>query len=128
MRVKIGVGILGAFLAVRYMTPQVFVANSPEVNLAFVENIQSIPRRTVAFLKHPTDFSKQNEEVQRNQIAVNQTPGQKEYRQVMKGVYAAEDPSTKEVVVRIEAGTELEVKYITLPGGQQIKVFVPVEQ
>jgi hypothetical protein len=125
-RLKIIGAMIFAFTVVMLGSPRVFVADTPQIQGEAIAFWQYLPQRVMAFVQHPSDGEKQQSIVETAQIKQVEKK-ELEYKPVMKGVSAAEDPETKEQIVKIDPGTKLEIRYITADDGSKIKVFVPVE-
>lgn len=115
-----------AFVVVWVGSPRVFVANTPQVNSNFIAFFRYLPQRVYAMIQYPTDSEKQKSLIETAQIE-QRNGGDLEYRPVISGVSAAEDPNTKETIVKIDAGTKLEVSTVTLDDGRQVKIYTPVQ-
>ena len=128
-RIKIGITIIVSFMLVQTLSPVVFLANTPQINPQLAQNLQLVPARTMAFLRNPLDSTQAQREVELEQVAKSVTPPSQElnYKPITTGVQAAEDPSTGKKYVKIVAGTELEVKYLTLSDGRVVKVYTKVQ-
>lgn len=125
-RIKIFVSLLLALVVVAYGAPQVFVAGTPQIKSNFVAQLESVPLRFLGFIQHPVDSGTRTDTVE---TALMDTHGDKknlEYRPIGKGVYAAEDPFTKERFIKIEKGTKVEKRFVTI-NGQEVGVYVPAE-
>jgi hypothetical protein len=125
-RIKILIALIFAFGIVGLGSPRVFVADTPQVQVEFIAFFRYMPERIYAFIQHPTDGDKQADLVEVAQIEQVEKK-ELDYKPVMSGVSAAEDPTTKEIIVKIDPGTKLEVRYITLDNGQVGRVYVPVK-
>ncbi len=124
-RLKIFASLFLALVLVSYGSPYVFVAGSTQIKPEFIAQIQSSPLRFLGFIQKPTGSgTKDSEETE----LMNSYEDKKslDYKPIRKGVYAAEDPVTKERFVKIDKGTKLEKRYVTVDG-QEVMIYVPVE-
>ena len=124
-RIKMVVAILLSFGVVKLLSPVVFIADSPQINPNWAADLFSLPSRSIAFIQDPTNPDNNLKRVDIGHSA--QPPEALEYKPVMKGVYAAEDPVTGKKYAKIEAGTKLRAEEVKLSDGRIVLVYVPVQ-
>lgn len=114
-----------SLIIVSYGAPNVFIAGSTQIRPDFVAQIQTNPLQFLGMRGTPADSATQ---VAIEEELMNSREDKKnlDYKPIMKGVYAAEDPATKEEFIKIDKGTMLEKRYISVDG-REIMVYVPVE-
>ncbi len=127
-RLKMFGSILGAYVFVTLSTPHIFMANSSQFKPEFIAWMRSSPQIVYAMVRYPLDSEARDNAVQTAQIGNNTDKENLPFQSVAPGVYAAEDPETKERYVKVEKGTTIEVRYITLSDGRKVKVYIPVSQ
>ncbi|MEK7521958.1 MAG: hypothetical protein AAB569_00095 [Patescibacteria group bacterium] len=133
-RIKIVLVLLFTFFTVKTVAPNLFIANSPEINKVFIAEIINKPKEIAAipgkFLSSLSNFRLFNFEspsaptipIVRNEVAkikvdpkviaeVKQKtpPANVVFEYVSKGVSAAEDPQTGEKYIKVEAGTKYRI-------------------
>lgn len=125
-RIKIFVSLIASLAVVMYSTPKVFLADSPDLNPGFLAQLKIIPYTTYAYMRYPMNEEARNSLIGTAGMQTVTVDNSVEYRPVANGVYAAQDPETGETIVKLEGGTELEVKTIKTDNGGEIKVYVPI--
>lgn len=120
------VGIILAFTTTKYGAPQVFVANTPQLNPNLAGNLRAMPASIMAFIQNPTDSNMRNNIVQTAKIQQVSSVEDLHYTPIRTGVYAAERPETGETIVKVEKGVKLEVHEVHLSDGRVVKVYVPL--
>lgn len=126
-RLKMFGAIIFAYIIVAVGSPQVFLANSPKIRPDVIARMRIIPQTALAMAQHPFDADARRVAIEEAQIGSNVSKEDLPYQPIAPGVYAAEDPETKERYVKIEKGTRIEVRYVTLSDGRRVKVYVPAE-
>lgn len=116
-----------SFLLVAYAAPQIFLNNTAAVKPRVLAQIKIIPYSLYARIRFPFDKNQQEKITELASIQRLPKNPSLAYNPISKGVYAAEDPENAAVHVKVESGTELEVRTITLNNGQTLKVFIPVK-
>lgn len=116
-----------SFLMTKYISSEVFIADTPQINPQFIANLRAIPIRAIAYVRHPFNSQERASQIETAQIPQTQTPQGLVFSPVAKGVHAAEDPQTGKSYMKIEKGTKLQVYEIKMSDGQTVKVYVPVE-
>ena len=86
-----------------------------------------IPYSLYAYIRFPINKNQQEKIKELANIQRLPKNSSLSYIPISKGVYAAQDPDNAAVHVKVESGTELEVRTITLNNGQTLKVFIPVK-
>ena len=126
-RIKILASMAFSFLLVIYIAPQIFLNNTSAVKPRLLSRIKIIPYSLYAYIRHP--FDKNQQEKTRELASIQRLPKNSSlsYNPISRGVYAAQDPENAAVHVKVESGTALEVRTITLNNGQTLKVFIPVK-
>jgi hypothetical protein len=125
-RIMILVGMILAFGAVKYGSPQVFLANTPYLNPSIMSNVRSLPARVVAYIQNPTDSTARNNIVQTAKIQQVSSVEDLNYTPIRTGVYAAQRPETGETIVKLDKGVRLEVHEVSLSDGRVVKVYLPL--
>jgi hypothetical protein len=130
-RLKIFGSILVAYIVVIIGAPQVFIANSSKIRPDFIARMRAVPQNAYALARYPFNSEARQNAVETahiNDTGDNNTvKNDLQYQSVAPGVYAAEDPANQERFIKIEKGTQIEVRYITLSDGRKVKVYVPVQ-
>ncbi len=125
-RIKIFISLIASLALVTFVTPKVFIADSTQINPGFLVQLKIIPYTAYAYLRYPVNAEQRTSLIDTAGIQTVKSEEDIEYRPIAGGIYAAENPETGETVVKIEAGTELEVKTIKTDDGSEIKVYVPI--
>jgi len=143
-RIKIALVILITFFTVKTVAPNLFIANSPEINPVFIADIINKPREIAAipgrFLSSLSNFRLFNFEspsvpelpVRQNKVAnikvdpkviaeIKQKtpPSNIIFKYVSKGVSAAEDPGTGTKYIKVEAGTKYRIVGTVVINGKE---------
>ena len=119
------VGMALAFAFAKYGSPQVFIANTPQLNPNVAGNLRAVPASVLAFIQNPTDSNARNNIVQTAKIQQVSSVEHLDYTPIRTGVYAAERPETGETIVKVDKGVQLEVHEVYLSDGRVVKVYVP---
>lgn len=125
-RIKVFLSLIASLAIVTYITPKAFLADSPKFNPGFLVQLKIIPYTTYAYIRYPTNEEERNNFIGTAGIQTVTAEQNTEYRPVSNGIYAAQNPETGETIVKIDAGTELEIKTIKTDDGGEIKVYVPI--
>jgi hypothetical protein len=114
----------------------VFLSNTPRINPKFARSIKNLPTTSKAFFAQlnqfftPKNINNTNSEKFFSELPKVNVPKSINYKLVSKGVYAAEDKKSNIKYLKIEKGTQIEVREyrIKLKNGQDkiIKVLVPI--
>lgn len=106
------------------ISPRIFLADSPKINPNFIANLGNLPGDIVAMFRgQPSSKDEQlTAEIPR---VVH--PAGLNYEPMAKGVYASEPDQSGKRYIRIEEGTKLEKKVVTLDDGRTVSVYVPLE-
>jgi hypothetical protein len=128
-RIKILLVVLVSFFMVKTAAPQVFLADSPRVNPEFIARIKNaptelaqLPGNLIAGIGNLNPFSKKENDMFANVKSVTPPPNVA-FKQIAKGVSAAEDPKTGQKYIKIEAGTKYRiVGTVTINGKQYPKI------
>lgn len=126
-RIKTFVALGIALLLTATISPRLFIADSPQINTQFIAELRNAPADFVAFVMRRPTGAEATALAELEQSQVQNVPQGLTFAPVAQGVSAAEDPSTGERFVKVEAGTKLEVRQITLEDGRTVTVYVPVE-
>ena len=108
LRIKIFISIFIALFVVSYGAPNLFIAGTTQFNQEFIARILLVPKYVYAYIQHPTDSEARTDQIETVQMPAVKGKESLEYKPLQKGIYAAEDPDTKEKFVKIEKGTLLE--------------------
>jgi hypothetical protein len=125
-RLKLFAALLLSLVIVNYGAPRVFIAGTTQVNQEFAAQIIAMPRVIYAYIQHPTDSDARTDEIETIHMPGVKGKDDLDYKSIDNGVYAAEDPATKERFVKIEKGTKLE-KYEVIINGRKVTVYVSPE-
>jgi hypothetical protein len=128
-RIKILLIVLVSFLVVEKGTSQVFLVDSPRVNPEFIARIKNAPTELAQLpanlffgIANLNPFSKKENDMFANVKSVTPPPNVA-FKQIAKGVFAAEDPKTGQKYIKIEAGTKYRiVGTVTINGKQYPKI------
>ncbi|OGK13912.1 hypothetical protein A3A93_06040 [Candidatus Roizmanbacteria bacterium RIFCSPLOWO2_01_FULL_38_12] len=126
-RLKILSSLILSFLIVNFVAPQIFVRDTSAMKPKVQAVLKIVPYTMYAYIRYPFDSQARDKAIEL--AFMQQLPLNKDlsYRQISKGVYAAEDETTEMVHVKVESRTQLEAKTITLNNGQTLKIFVPIK-
>jgi len=132
-KIVISFALVVALLVTLILNRTVFISSTPRLNPQFIALVyylpnmaQTIPNKLVAFFQHPTSSTARNTQLIQNQLAKAPTPKPNMiFTPLSKGVYAAEDPKTKQKIYKIEKGTQVEVRKITLKDGREFTIIIP---
>ncbi len=125
-RIKIFISLFASLLIVTFITPNMFIGETTAWNPGFLAQIKVIPYSIYAYIRYPVDANVRNNVIETSGMQTVNSKEKLEYSPVTNGVYAAQDPESGETIVKIDAGTELEVKTIKADDGKEIKVYVPI--
>lgn len=133
-RIKIVLVLLFTFFTVKTVAPNLFIANSPEINPVFIADIINKPREIAAmpgkFLSSLSNFKLFNFEspsapefpVKQNEVAKIQVdpkaiaevkqktpPADVVFKEIMKGVSTGVSAETGEKYINVKAGTKYRI-------------------
>lgn len=134
-RIKIFASLLLTLLVVSYGAPRVFIAGTAQINpelgvpqsgQELIAGITTLPQVIFAYIQHPLDGGARTDTMESIKMMGTGVGGKEDlqYQPVSNGVYAAEDPVTKERFYKIERGTVLE-KSETVINGRNVTVYSP---
>jgi len=126
-RIGILVSMLAAFGLISIVTPRLFIADSPEINQQFIAELKYIPQDFIAMIRSPLNRSESQDEILTKQIPEVTHPEGIQLNPIAKGVYASERDASGKQYIKIDKGTKLEIREVTLSDGRTVKVYVPVE-
>lgn len=118
------VAILVSLSVVIGVVPRIFLAGTPRINPNFISDLGNLPRDIVAMFRG--EPSSQDERMTAEIPRVTHPAGLN-YEPLAKGVYASEPDQSGKRYIKIEEGTKLEKKVITLDDGRTVSVYVPLE-
>ncbi len=116
-----------SFLIVSFIAPYIFVDNTAIVKPRIQAALRFVPYAVYAYVRHPLNQEERTKIIELAHLQQLPVNTDLSYQPVAKGVHAAEDPITNTVHVRVDKGTQIEVKTITFSDGQTLKIFVPVK-
>jgi len=134
-KIKIFIGLFGAFLLVSSLAPHAFLANSPRVNPLFVQNVKNAPvyiaglpgkiinsiNTSVTNLAKKTNSSDDNTI---NSLASVTPPPQAVFQTFATGVSAYEDTTANNTLFKVDKGTKYTLEPYTLPSGEVVNAIV----
>lgn len=109
------------------VSPRLFIADSPEVNTQFIAELRNIPSDSIAFIRNIGASPADREIAELEQKSIPGTPVDAEFQTIAPGVHAAESAQEGESYIKVDAGTKLEVRTVTLDDGRRVKVYIPVQ-
>lgn len=109
------------------VSPRLFIADSPQVNTQFIADLQNIPSDTLAFIRNIGASPAEREIAELERKSIPGTPVDAEFQSIAPGVQAAESAQEGESYIKVDAGTKLEVRTVTLDDGRRVKVYIPVQ-
>lgn len=136
-RIKILLIFLISFLAVKTMVPQIFLADSPQINPEFIARLQNAPAEIGQMpgkmlasigkgLSNLNPFKVKPQVPTAGQLAAVKTTTPQSnvlFKLISKGIWAAEDSQTGQKYIKIEAGTKYRiVGTVTINGKQYPKI------
>ena len=108
--------LLATFAAVKLITPQVFLADTPRISPMFISNIQNVPS-TLASIPQSILQLFNNSQVQNiENVAVKAVPSGLNFSNVATGVQAAEDNQNNKVYLKLQPGTYYQIQEIVVNG------------
>ncbi len=125
-RIKTFISLILSLLVVTFVTPKIFVGETTAFNPRFIAMLKNMPQSTLAYIRYPLDRETRENVIETSQIQTTEAKPDLQYNPIAAGVYAAQEPETGETIVKIDAGTELEVKTIKTDDGREIKIYVPI--
>jgi len=141
-KIKI-IAIIGVSLViVRFVTPKVFIANTPQVNPLFISQIIGLPNKIASLINkgNPKENNNSNEDLNKIAAYKGETSGDKikpsestklpdgsVIFQIGKGAYAAEDRQTNKSYIMFKDDAQVKVYEYTLPDGKKIILYEPVQ-
>lgn len=111
----------------RFLTPRIFVADTPTLNPDFIATLQKSPFAVVAYLGNIQEDASLKDHLETAKIPRVSPPNGLTYVPFAKGVEASEGSDDRKRYIKIEKGTKLEMHTITLSDGKIVKVYIPVE-
>jgi len=126
-RIGIVISIFAALILVATVSPRLFIANSPQINQQFIAELRYIPSDFIAMIQNPLQKTPSQDEMLTNQIPDVNHPEGIQLQQIAKGVYASEPDESGKRFIKIDKGTGLEIREVTLEDGRTVKVYIPVE-
>lgn len=107
-----------SFLAVKYTSPQVFIANTPVINPLFVTNLKNTPSYIASIPQKIGSMFNKNLQSEMERIALKKIPPGLIFQPLTKGVEAqvAEDPVTGKKYLNMPVGTEYKFEEIEVNG------------
>jgi hypothetical protein len=126
-RIYILLAMIISFSLVTFISPKVFLSDTPRINPQALRNIIDIPTNIYLAIqgqgnqKNPKDIELTSE------IKKTPHPSGVVYNQIAKGVYASEPNETGNRFIKIEEGTRLEKRDVTLGDGRRVTVYIPLE-
>ncbi|QQS43394.1 hypothetical protein IPM65_04520 [Candidatus Roizmanbacteria bacterium] len=109
------------------ISPRFFIADSPEVNTQFIAELRDIPADTIAFIQNIGASPAEREIAELERKSIPGTPVDAEFQAIAPGVHAAESLQEGASYIKVDAGTKLEVRTVTLDDGRRVKVYIPVQ-
>lgn len=130
-RIKTLLILVFSFAAITWLSPQIFLVDSPRINPLFIARLQNtpfmisqLPGRMMAGLTQLNPFKKKGEFAN---VKIVTPPADVIFKPITKGVSAAEDPKTGQTYIQIQGGTKYVIDgYVTI-NGQKIPKIVFVE-
>lgn len=123
-----------SFFLTNYFAPRVFLSGSPDINTEYIAQIRNLPANTLASLRNianpqdSNDFQQsENARAEFEKLAVKEAPSGLSFAPIAQGVQASEPTEDGKVFYKIEAGTQLEVRSVTLDDGREVKVYIPIK-
>lgn len=126
-RIKIFVGILVSYGLVVFISPQIFLANSPRLQPEFIARFRATPQAIYALARYPFNTQERNNIIESAQVSSNEEKSDLPFQPIAPGVYAAEDAESNEKYIKIEKGTKVEIREVILTDGRKVKVYVPIQ-
>ncbi len=109
------------------VSPRLFIADSPQVNSQFIAELKNIPSDTIAFFRNIGASPAEREIAELERKSIPGTPVDAEFQAIAPGVQAAESAQEGESYIKVDAGTKLEVRTVTLDDGRRVKVYIPIQ-
>jgi len=114
---KIILGIFFAFLFVKFLSPSIFLANTPRIRPYFFEDLINSPKNFIASF-----FIKKNN----SDLIIGQNPIPEAYlKTIAPGVKAYEDKKNNVLYIKYEKNAKFEKKVFKTPSGKTIEVYIP---
>lgn len=123
-RIGMTVAIALSLLVVVGVVPRIFLADSPQPNPNALADLGRLPSEIVAVFRGQPSPKDAQMTAEIPQVV---HPSGITYEPLTKGVYASEPDQTGKRYIKIEKGTTLEKKVITLDSGRTVSVYIPVE-
>lgn len=126
-RIKLILIVIFTVLVVKAVAPKLFLADSPKINPFFIANTLNSSKKLIASIgKLNLNKKDQTVDTKKNQSSPFQyvtPPPNLVFEFISKGVSAAEDPTTGQKFIKVEAGTKYKiVGEITLNGKKYPKI------
>ncbi|MBI5126941.1 hypothetical protein HZA76_00605 [Candidatus Roizmanbacteria bacterium] len=116
-RVKLVLVLLISFTAIKFVAPQIFLADSPKINPMFITNLKKTPSYIASIPKVIGQYINfGNKTASINQVAVKSPPSGLIFNSISKNVSAAEDKKNDKVYLKIQPGTAYSVEEIEVDG------------
>ena len=138
-KIKILVIIATAALFIRWLVPQVFLANSPRINPLFLAKLKGAPSYIASL---STNFlnslskkektappvkvlavSKDEAEKAMNSLQKVTPPPNALFKVITTKVSAAETGKKNEIILKIDKGAKYSVSKLVLPDGREMKII-----
>jgi hypothetical protein len=118
-KIKLIFVIFISFFTVKFITPQIFLANTPKISPLFIAKLIKMPTYIASIpqkLGNIFDY-KNKTKTDLNQLAVkNPLPKDLFFNNITTNVSAAEDKKTKKVYLKIQSGTSYTIEEIEING------------
>jgi len=116
-----------SFATVHFITPKVFLANTPEPNPDFIASVQKSPLAVASYIGDIQEGASLKDHLETAKMPRATPPEGINFTPLAQGVWAAEDEKSGRKYIKIKKGTKIEVYAVVLSDGRQVQVYVPVE-
>ncbi len=113
-RIKILIVVLVSFVVVKTVSPQIFLADSSKINPEFITKLQNAPGKMIAGIIGL--FNKNNDFAN---VKIVTPPDDAVFKSISKGVSAAEDPTTGQTLIQVQAGTKYRIVGTVIINGKE---------
>lgn len=117
-RIKLVLVIVGSFMAVKFLSPQVFLADSPKINPVFISKLINAPSYIASLPGVIGQLWSVRQKTGNNvdEIAAKKVPPNLIFNSLTKGVEAANDEKNNKVYLKMQPGTSYSVEEIEING------------
>ncbi len=116
LKIKLIFVLVLSFLVVKFLSPQIFLADSPKISPLFIAKLINIPNYVASIPQTISSLFNNSATQDINKVAVKNVPTGLNFSSLSKGVEAAEDTQNNKVYLKIQPGTAYSIEEIEVNG------------